>query len=601
MDTRFFEEDFKTKLLASIDDFDEQCEGLLVHSDNFQALNLLEAKYRDRVKCVYIDPPYNTGEREFAYKDNYRHSSWLTMMRDRMLISKELVSHGSSFAVSINEEELFNLKLLMDEVKGSEHYITTITVKVRHDGRILKGDKDIHETTEHLVVYRNDHDFNPGKRILDNTSLEQYIWTVKIVGGPFETRMMGNKLVEVYSPDHFRLIRTDSDESSLKRINIRGSLRTGNSSGRFYVANIEPLFDGYRGFLFKVPDMGNDAFYNHRYFFIPGRMSKRKNGDYFQGVPVDRKDTKSVPYPNHWDIEPNFWDYEKEFNKVGYEGSVDFRHGKKPMAFIEKYFHVAGVKDDAQSIVLDYFAGSGTTGHAVINLNRQDCGRRKYILVEMGEYFDTFTKSRIQKAVYSKDWRNRENVSPGGLSHCFKYIRLESYEDTLNNLVLKPRSKQRRELLEENPTLREDYMLGYWLDVETNNSPSLLNIEQFEDPFKYNLKVADGNAGVVKSTCVDLVETFNYLIGLNIKHIATVDGFKTVTGINPERESVLVVWRNIKKKNNADLEKFLGESGWNPKDTEYDRIYVNGDHALDDPFSKVKMIEIEFQRLMFDC
>ena len=260
---------------------------------------------------------------------------------------------------------------------------------------------------------------------------------------------------------------------------------------------------------------------------------------------------------------------------------------------------------DRNSIMYDYFAGSGTTAHAVINLNREDSGKRKYILVEMGDYFDTVLKPRIQKVVYSRDWKDGkprpdDNGNLNGISHCFKYLRLESYEDTLNNLILKPRTKPQEDMLASNPSLREDYMLGYWLDVETADSPSLLNIEQFEDPFNYKLNIATGSVGATKPTRVDLVETFNYLIGLTVKHIDTVRGFKVVTGTNPKDESVLVIWRNLKEKDNAALEAFMEKQAYHPRDTEFDHIYVNGDHTLEDPHSKVKMIEIEFKRLMFD-
>jgi adenine-specific DNA-methyltransferase len=99
---------------------------------------------------------------------------------------------------------------------------------------------------------------------------------------------------------------------------------------------------------------------------------------------------------------------------------------------------------------MDYMAGSGTTAQAVINLNREDGGRRKYILVEMGGYFDTVLVPRIKKVVYSKDWQDGKPVSREGSSHMFKYIRLESYEDTLNNLELK-RTEAQQSLLEEHP------------------------------------------------------------------------------------------------------------------------------------------------------
>ena len=155
-------------------------------------------------------------------------------------------------------------------------------------------------------------------------------------------------------------------------------------------------------------------------------------------------------------------------------------------------------------------------------------------------------------------------------------------------------------MLDDNPALREDYMLGYWLEVETADSPSLLNIDQFEDPFNYKINIATGSVGAFKPTVVDLVETFNYLIGLRVKHIDTIRGFKVVTGTNPQDESVLVIWRKVKEQDNAALEAFMDKQGYNPRDTEFDRIYVNGDHTLEDPHSKVKMTEIEFKRLMFD-
>ncbi len=632
LDTALFDEDFKQRLIARIDNLDEQTDGLLIHSENFQALNLLQEKYREEVKCIYIDPPYNTDEDEFVYKDNYRHSSWLTMMYDRILSTRELVVDNSSFAVSINEEELFNLKLLMNEVKGQEHYVTTITVKVRHDDRILKGDKDIHETTEQLVVYRNSYDFNPGKRILDDTSLSEYVWTIEVSGSPFETKSMGNKQVEIYSPNQLQIVKGSSSETSLKRINIRGSLRAGNSSGRFYVTNIEPLFNEYRGCLFKVPNMGNDI-YDHRWFFIPDQNSNRVNGDYFQGVPIDKKETKAIPYPNHWDVEINFWDYEKEFNRAGYEGSINFRQGKKPTAFIEKYLEVAGVKDDCQSLVLDYFAGSGSTGHAVINLNREDGGRRKYILVEMGEYFDTVTKPRIQKVIYSKDWKNRKPASHGGLSHCFKTIRLESYEDTLNNLILSGNKSSGNDLLEDD-SYREQYLLSYMLDIESRGS--LLNLDLFDKPFGYQLLINRRNE--VRKTTVDLVETFNHLIGLNVSSQDQVRCFYTdfvrdeedkliikdrmrqsdtgdfvyrmVKGKTRGGEETLIIWRELTgnlEKDNVALDEYFRTQEWytNGKRWHPDVIYVNGDNNLlsirkDEENWEVRLIEEVFHRLMFE-
>jgi adenine-specific DNA-methyltransferase len=263
---------------------------------------------------------------------------------------------------------------------------------------------------------------------------------------------------------------------------------------------------------------------------------------------------------------------------------------------------ITSIKQDGA--VLDYFAGSGTTGHAVINLNREDDGQRKYILVEMGEYFDTVLKPRLQKVIYSKDWKDGKPVSREGSSHLFKYSRLESYEDTLNNLELK-RTPEQATLLEQHDTLREEYSLRYMLDVESRESASLLNLESFADPFSYQLNIASGGVGETRVQPIDLVETFNYLLGLRVQHIETIRDFCVVQGRLAGGEKTLVIWRNLHEKSSADLDAFFQKQGYNTRDMEFDFIYVNGDNTLEnlraaDQTWKVRLIEEEFQRLMFE-
>ncbi len=262
---------------------------------------------------------------------------------------------------------------------------------------------------------------------------------------------------------------------------------------------------------------------------------------------------------------------------------------------------LACVTHEKNELVLDYFAGSGTTGHSVINLNRDDNGCRKYILVEMGTYFDTVTKPRIQKVVYSKDWKDGNPLSREGISHCFKYMRLESYEDTLNNLALK-QTKTQELALEMNPTFKEGYMLNYMLDVEAKES--LLNLEWFVNPFNCYLNITKNNE--LQPTKVDLVETFNYLIGLVVESYAVPkEGYVVVTGKNLAGESILVVWRDCTQHNSTSLNQFLEKSKYNPLDSEYDRIYVNGDNNVEnlktgDERWKVVLIEEEFGKRMFE-
>jgi adenine-specific DNA-methyltransferase len=248
--------------------------------------------------------------------------------------------------------------------------------------------------------------------------------------------------------------------------------------------------------------------------------------------------------------------------------------------------------------VLDYFAGSGTTAHAVVELNREDGGNRKYLLAEMGDYFDTVLKPRILKVVYAAEWKDGKPKSrDNGISHCFKYIRLESYEDALNNLELEDRSADLLGLPED---VAEDYLLRYSLDVETR--AGLLNLERFEDPFNCTLRICNRETGETEPKAVDLPETFNYLLGLRVRTMRMRDGFLVIEGENPAAEAVLVIWRNVREKDNAALEKFFAESlRIKPADAPYAAIYVNGDTTLDDPQKKILLTEQVFHELMFDA
>jgi len=206
----------------------------------------------------------------------------------------------------------------------------------------------------------------------------------------------------------------------------------------------------------------------------------------------------------------------------------------------------------------------------------------------------------------------------------FKYIRLESYEDALANLRLK-RTDPQQQLLDKSEAFRESYMLRYMLDVETKGSPSPLDLDRFEDPFSYQILVGTGSVGETKPVNVDLVETFNWLLGLKVKHMDAFDGFRVVEGANPKGEKVLVIWRKIRDlaeqdtkkieqqrlKANEALDAFFKKQQYNTMDMEFDVVYVNGDNNLmnlpmlpegegREPRYKVRLIEEEFKRLMFD-
>lgn len=234
-----------------------------------------------------------------------------------------------------------------------------------------------------------------------------------------------------------------------------------------------------------------------------------------------------------------------------------------------------------------------------------EVGERKYILVEMGTYFDTVLKPRIQKVVYSKDWKDGKPQSRDtGISHVFKYFRIESYEDALANLQFH-HADAGQELLK----LDDEYLLKYCLDFETRGSATLLNHEQLERPFSYRLTLHDGTE--TREKPVDLPETFNYLIGLIVNtrrvHFRTIGSGNTKTKqkylcirgkANVEGDEVAVLWRELdtSKWREAD---YKAEAEWvkNEKLLDgADRIYINATSTIENALS----LDGVFQRLMFN-
>lgn len=602
VDTRHFDETFKLRLLAAIPDIDEEIDGLLIHSENFQALNLLQERYREQVKCVYIDPPYNTGSDEFIYRDNFQHSSWLAMMECRLILAKSCLNNDGAIFVSVDDNQQVSLRLLMDQLYGSDNLITSMVWEggLKNDSRFVSVSQD------YIVSYVRD---------------KQHL-----IASDRRWRTRKEGIDEIYQQVE-KLKEEHGDNFELISARLKEWYRT-LPKGHPAKAHEHYRYVDKRGIFFAA-DISAESGRMREPYDIPHPLTGMPCKRPLRGWPT--KDTMEEYIrrdlvlwgPNHTTV-PKLKRYLEET-----EGQVlpavfykDRRAAFKQLRDILGGEGFANPKDpyiltklieasaDSVSFVLDYFAGSGTTGHAVINLNREDGGRRKFILVEMAEYFDTVLVPRLKKVTFTPEWRDgkpKRMPTPEEIARSprmFKILRLESYEDTLNNLELR-RTEVQQSLLDQHPEFREDYMLRYTLDVESRGSASLLNLDHFEDPFNYKLNIATGTVGDFKPTVVDLVETFNYLIGLRVQTIDHIGGVRVVTGTNPQGERVLILWRNTKEMDNDALDAWFRKQGYNTKDQEYDVIYVNGDNNLEnlrrpDQTWKVRLTEEEFQRLMFD-
>jgi adenine-specific DNA-methyltransferase len=579
VDTRFFSRALKYAWLGTLAHVEEQTQGVLINSENYQALNLLQARYREQVKCIYIDPPYNTGNDGFIYKDTLKHSTWLSFMHDRLQLGRNLLNEAGVQFSSIDENEVNNLSSLY-EIQGNS-LISQITVKSNPGGRDYGG---IALTHEYLLC----HSKNENQElflIFDKDKKFKY----KDDLGEFDDRELRNRNIKF---------------NNFNRPNLHYPFYVNEQlldSNGFHEVSLDYHNDWVEVFPLESQGVktvwrwGKEKVLENLNINVKG---KRKQDGTFMII---------EKYRSSYKRERSIFD-EKDIRtehgsltlKSLFEKLESFTYPKSDK-LLEK---VVLLGSESTDLILDYFAGSGTTGHAVLNLNRQDGGNRKYILVEMGAYFDSVTKPRLLKVAYSKDWKNGKPVSRDGVSHVFKTLTLEQYEDSLDNLIFKPKNDTQQSLLEQYKDFREGYLLNYWLNAETQGSPSLLNTQAFEDPFAYTLRITRNDD--TQTVAVDLVETFNYLLGLRVEAYSfhEKDGILEVQGVNAHGERCLILWRNTVRITSDAFDEWF-QKRYSTKDFEFDAIYVNGDNHLEnykkaEDLWKVRLIETEFHRLMFE-
>lgn len=628
VDTSLYCEDFKFKLLQSVD-VDSATNGVLVHSDNFQGLRSIRNRYKEQIKCIYIDPPYNTSEATFFYKNQYKHSSWLAMMNSRIESSLSLMAEDAILQITIDDEELYRLKGQVDSLLGEERYIGTVVIQSNPRGR---GINSFFATShEYALAYAN----NPAKaEICDELLSEEHEEGYKFSDEKSEYRLLPFRRSGGLSTP---VDRPNSEFSLLLNPNTLAIIGVGGARTKDYPSTYctnlalwlndagDVVEEDYSNYLKRtgcVEFLPLDSDGERRVWRWSDRkkiLEHARDGEFV----VKRKGNGEITVQLKDRIKEGrkpktVWvDSKYDASSHGTNLLADFFGGQKLFGY-PKSIHAtvasvsSVVRKSPDSIVLDYFAGSGTTGHAVVTLNRADGGSRKYVLIEQGEYFDLVTKPRMQKVVYSAEWKGGKPTAPAtGISHCFKVIKLESYEDTLNNLQLR-RTPAQGDLLNTLPhQAKDDYLLNYLLDVESRGS--LLSVEDFRKPFDYQLNIAVDSAGAYEARKIDLVETFSYLIGLRVKHIDAQPqrGFVTVTGTLPSSESCLVLWRDCDVLDYEGVAKLCDKLAINPADNEFDVVYINGDHNIPTVLTqtaeeggatrvlKLRQIEPEFLERMF--
>ncbi len=635
LDTKLFDDGFNARLQDAVGDMDAQTDGVIVHSENFQALSGMRSRYSEQVKGLYIDAPYNTGGDGFAYKDSYQHSTWLAMLQDRIALGRSLLQVDAVIVASIDDIEQPVLRLLMDEAIGASNRVANMVWKGATDNNPTR----IATEHEYFVWYAKDiaatasewkGTINQAKDLMiaQWEGLRTSCETVAEIQAKFRTFIKNNR--ESLSPlTHYDRVDEDGPYTGSRKVHNPG--KEGYRYDVVHPTTGRPCVQPARGYRFP-PETIKALLASGKVLFGDDETQIIQIKEYLRDYSGSLKGLVEL-------------DSRVAANTL--ESLFASREAFKNPKPVELMASLLSFVLPPGAYVLDCFAGSGTTAHAIVDMNREDAGLRKFILIETGEHFDSVLLPRIKKVTFAPEWKDgkpKRLATPEEAARSpriVKVVRLESYEDALNNLETQ-RTDTQQLLLDAADAqgadgLKEHYLLRYMLDVETRGSQSLLNVQAFTDPTAYKLKVKRPGSDESREVNVDLLETFNWLIGLTVRHIAAPQTFsarcerdaekrlrlkgrlkqdaggpywfRTVTGTTPDARKTLIIWRKLTgepEHDNLVLDDWFTKQGYSAQDSEFDLIYVNGGNNLEnlktpDDRWKVRLIEEDFHRLMFEA
>jgi len=573
VDTGNFPDAFKWSLLETVTattPLDEALDGIAIHSDNWQALNLLREKYRERVKCIYIDPPYNTGGDGFAYKDSYQSASWLAMMEDRLRLGAHTLQACGVLFSSIDQNEYPRLRTLLERTLGCGNALGTIVWKnvtdnnptniaveheyvecfAKHRGMLESEWKNPYSDAKDLLV-------ELGRELLDrhgdtprlHNAYQEWLRANKVFLGPLE----GYKFID------------------------GGGIYAGSRS----VHN--PGKEGYRydvihpetGKPCKQPLMG--------YRFPEETLQRLLAQDRILFGEDERKLIELKVYAH---------EYEAKLPSVieidGRSGANDltnlfgeaqrFKNPKAPALLQELIPYAAGAGD----LILDYFAGSGTTAHAVMRINRKAGIGLRWLAVEASHNLEAMIVPRVKKVAFAVDWLKGRPLGDEGPGAFVRVQSFEQYADSLENLDTEPMAGDTADLPFEDAALA----LRYRLDRTSHGL--YCGIERFGSPFGYQLRRADGS-GEGNACEVDLVESLAYLLGLDLERLYREPLGVVLLGRSRRGQTVGVFFRECADPGSADW--VAAKLAQHPTD----RVYTNDPAALTFPGGeRLEAIEAAF-------
>ncbi len=557
IDTKYFSEGFKERLLEKLTErhnLDDILDGLLIKSENWQALNLILNKYREKVQTIYIDPPFNKEQdADYLYNVKYKDSTWATMLENRIRLARDLLSDRGCIFVRCDYNGNWILRPLMNEIFGKENFRNEITVgRTKTAPYIGTAPEKAGVSFKNLmVVYDNLYLFSKSGNFLNKFS---------------------EGIIEQKREPYWKDFKTFFDRD-YNRYELLGIIPEEGCSWMWRKEEAEKAIKNYEEYL-KIAEKENISL--EEYWENTGRklnfIKKEGNTLKYWVAPI-----KKVSHNNWSELEGygRNWHFPTENSEI----------------LLKRVIESTSNECD---LVMDFFLGSGTTTAVAHKL------RRKWIGIEMGEHFWTVVLPRMKKVLYydksgiSKEKDVKEKYNEKSAGGFFKYQILEQYEDTLDNIELK--ENKRAEKL-----FKDEYLLKYFLDFETKESPYLLNIEHLKNPFAYKLKVNLLEVGEPQEMVVDIPETFNYLLGIKVKKIKVRNNKRKYLFILGEKEGkdIAIVWREYsddwkEEDFKKDREFIIQElETWKPQ-----IVYINGQSGITPENWEVRYIEPEFKRLM---
>lgn len=425
-------------------------DNLIIKGNNLIALHSLKKRFAGKVKLIYIDPPYNTGNDSFNYNDSFNHSTWLTFMKNRLEVARELISKDGAIYISIDDKEQAYLKVLMDEIFGKENFLAQFNFQVRYAEKSIAEAKLFKPLIEYTLMYAKDSTHLKAYPPTIPYTDDKFIWEIKELTEGTVEEIDGNK-VGVFKKGEWELIQVEPDMNALKETWISGSIYSKMSYGQVYQKIVEPRveLDG-NGALYKVYGRGEDGL-GYRYYTNP-QKSNANRGKMFSGMPLERKaEIESGEAVKYLPI-VNFADFAGDYGNIRHEGGVALNSGKKPEKLLKMLMEYVTSEND---IVLDFFGGSGSTAATAHKM------KRHYISIEQMDYIEDKIVERLNNVIKGDPTGISKDVNwTGGGS--FVYAELKNDAQYFKNSIFEATTTE--ELLELFEIAKKSSFLSYCID-----------------------------------------------------------------------------------------------------------------------------------------